>query len=41
MSPINTIKTSEITLPVNAVTHKCCSCGSFSHKTRECPKLPH
>lgn len=29
-----TIKSNEIVLPVNAVTHKCCTCGSYSHKTR-------
>ncbi|CAO3637889.1 unnamed protein product [Mucor fragilis] len=30
-----------IALPVNSITRKCCSCGSFSHKTRDCPKLHH
>ncbi|OAD00105.1 hypothetical protein MUCCIDRAFT_113560 [Mucor lusitanicus CBS 277.49] len=30
-----------IALPVNSITRKCCTCGSFTHKTRDCPKLHH
>lgn len=29
-----TAATPTVSIPVNSVTRKCCTCGSFSHKTR-------